>query len=107
MQKKGSMENTPHEVTQEQLISDFKAVLADAEALLKAMGNGKGADLRSKAEASLRSMRAKIGEAEGNLIEQGTAAARSTDGFVRDNPWSAVGAAAVIGLAIGFLFKRR
>jgi ElaB/YqjD/DUF883 family membrane-anchored ribosome-binding protein len=31
----------------------------------------------------------------------------STDDFVRDNPWQALGIAALLGVAVGFLAARR
>jgi len=35
------------------------------------------------------------------------AVAKATEDFVRDNPWKAMGIAAVAGLALGILAQRR
>ncbi|MGZ8262287.1 MAG: DUF883 family protein [Methylotenera sp.] len=98
------------DVTKEQLISDFKVVVADAEALLKATANQGGeafATLRTKAEESLAVAKAKMADAQDTLVEKSRAAARVTDDYVHDNPWQAIGVAAGIGLVVGLLIGRR
>ena len=104
-----SME-TLSEVTTGQLIADFKVVVADAEALLKATANQGGeklAEVRAKAEESLRVVKARIAEAQAALLVRTKEAAKATDAYVHENPWNAVGVAAVFGLVIGFLIGRR
>lgn len=98
------------EVSREQLISDFKVVVSDAEALLKATadhGGEKVAELRAKTEESLKAMRAKIGDAQMALVDKTKEAAKATDHYVHENPWKSIGVAAGVGLALGFLFGRR
>lgn len=104
------MEKLAFEVTKEQLIDDFKVVVADAEALLKATANQGGeklAEVRAKAEESLRVAKDKMAEAQAALLVKTKAAARATDVYVHENPWSSVGAAAGVGLVIGLLIGRR
>ena len=104
------MENLSNEVTKEQLIADFKVVVADAEALLKATANQGGeklAEVRTKAEESLKVVKARMAEAQTALLVQTKAAAKATDVYVHENPWQAVGVAAGLGLLIGFLIGRR
>lgn len=98
------------DVTKEQLIRDFKVVIADAEALLKATANQGGeamAAVRAKAEESLAVAKAKMAEAQDALLEKTRAAARATDDYVHENPWRAVGVAAGVGLVVGLLIGRR
>ncbi|BBP04045.1 hypothetical protein TPL01_15760 [Sulfuriferula plumbiphila] len=98
------------DITKDQLISDFKVVIADAEALLKVTANQGGEALaaaRTKAEASLAIAKAKIAEAQDALMERTRAAARATDDYVHENPWRAVGVAAGVGLVVGLLVGRR
>jgi ElaB/YqjD/DUF883 family membrane-anchored ribosome-binding protein len=105
-----SMEKLSGEVTKEQLITDFKVVVADAEALLKATANQGGeklAEVRAKAEESLRVAKDKMAEAQAALLVKTRAAAKATDVYVHENPWRAVGAAAGVGLVIGLLIGRR
>ena len=104
------MKTLSDEVTSEQLIADFNVVVADAEALLKATANQGGeklAEVRAKAEESLRVVKARMVEAQEALIVKTKAAARAADAYVHENPWNAVGVAAGVGLVIGFLIGRR
>jgi ElaB/YqjD/DUF883 family membrane-anchored ribosome-binding protein len=104
------MERSFDEVTSEQLITDFKVVVADAEALLKAtadQGGEKIAEVRAKAEESLRVVKARLAQAQEALIIKTRAAAKATDAYVHENPWKAIGTAAGLGLLIGWLMGRR
>lgn len=104
------MKKLSDEVTKEQLIDDFKVVVADAEALLKATANQGGeklAEVRTKAEESLRVVKARMAEAEAALLAKTKEAVKATDAYVHENPWEAVGVAAAVGLVIGLLIGRR
>jgi ElaB/YqjD/DUF883 family membrane-anchored ribosome-binding protein len=97
-------------VTKEQLIRDFKVVIADAEALIKATANQGGeavANLRVKAEESVAVAKEKLAEAQDALVEKGRIAAKATDDYVHEKPWHAVGIAAGVGLVVGLLIGRR
>ena len=101
--------NAP-EVSKEKLISDFKVVVADAEALLKASAGQGGEALaaaRGRIEQSLKVAKEKMLDAEEQLLQKTKAAARATDDYVHDHPWHAVGIAAGIGLVVGMLIGRR
>jgi len=104
------MNESPNAVSSEQLIADFKVVVADTEALLKATANQGGdkvAELRAKAEESIKLAKTRMAEAQTAVLEKTRAAAKATDVYVHDNPWQAIGAAAAVGLAIGVLIGRR
>jgi ElaB/YqjD/DUF883 family membrane-anchored ribosome-binding protein len=104
------MEKLLGDVTKEQLIDDFKVVVADAEALLKAtasQGGEKVAEIRAKAEESLRIAKVKMAEAQAALLIKTKEAARATDVYVHENPWRAIGVAAGVGMVIGLLIGRR
>ncbi len=108
--KKVATETDFTDITKEQLIADFKVVIADAEALLKASANQGGeamAAVRAKAEESLAIAKAKMADAQDALMERTRAAARATDDYVHENPWRAVGVAAGVGLVVGLLIGRR
>ncbi|HEX7970688.1 MAG TPA: DUF883 family protein [Thiobacillus sp.] len=105
-----SAETDPSEVTREQLVNDFKIVIADAEALLKATAGQGGealAAVRAKAQESLAVAKAKMADAQAALLVRTKAAARATDAYVHENPWKAIGAAAGVGLVVGLLIGRR
>jgi len=98
------------QVTTEKLMVDLKVVVADVEELLKATANQTGeriAAARSKAEASLETAKARLAETQAALLARTKEAAKTTDGYVRANPWEAVGIAAVVGMLLGMLMGRR
>lgn len=102
---KNSMENLSDEV-----IADFKEVVENAEALLKATSNQGGeklAEIRTKAEKSLKVARARMTEAQEALLVRTQKAAKATDVYVHENPWQAAGVAAAVGVMIGLLISRR
>lgn len=103
------MENVSNEVTKEQLIADFKTVVADAEALLKATANHGGeeiAALRAKAEESIKAAKSKIADEQMAMLAKTKEAAKATDVYVHEHPWAAVGVAAGVGLVVGLLSSR-
>ena len=110
-----SMKNLMNEseysdITKEQLISDFKVVAADVEAVLKATANQGGetlANLREKAEQSLAIAKTKMADTQEHLVEKGKVAAKATDEYVHNNPWRSIGISAAVGLVIGLLIGRR
>jgi ElaB/YqjD/DUF883 family membrane-anchored ribosome-binding protein len=104
------MEKLFDEFTKEQLIADFKTVVADAEALLKATANHGGdelAEVRAKAEESLKVVKARMAESQAELLVKTKEAVKATDAYVHEYPWKAVGVAAGVGLVVGLLSGRR
>lgn len=94
----------------EKLLEDLRAVVHDAEELLKATAGQAGdhiAQVRAKAEASLRSARAQIAAMTGGSAADVRLAAERANSFVHGNPWVAVGAGAAVGLLLGLLLGRR
>lgn len=107
---KQAVKESMEDVTSEQLIADFKVVVADAEALLQATANQGGeklAEVRAKAAESLRVAKARLADAQAEVVARARAAAQATDAYVHENPWQAVGVAAGVGLVIGYLIGRR
>jgi ElaB/YqjD/DUF883 family membrane-anchored ribosome-binding protein len=110
MTNKKSTAATDHgEIHTDQLIGDFKALMADAEALIKATAShedGNIASIRSKALDTLTSAKENLSLLEGPLTEKAKAVAEGADDFVHRKPWEAVGVAAGLGLLIGLLIRR-
>ncbi|MDO9064923.1 MAG: DUF883 family protein, partial [Sulfuricella sp.] len=85
------------DVNKEKLVADFKVVVADAEALLRATANDAGEKVvaaREKIQSSLVEAKAQLARAEAAIIDKTKQAARATDQYVHDNPWKAVGISA-------------
>ena len=99
-----------NDVSKEKLVADLKVVVADAEELLRATASQAGEKVsaaRERIQASLATAKVKLGEAERALLEKTKLAAKATDEYVRENPWQAVGVAAMAGLVLGILISRR
>ena len=91
------------------LVEDLKAVVADAEELLKATANQTGERItaaRAKAEESLKAAKARLAEQEGAVMARTRAAAKAAGDYVRANPWKAVGIAAGAGFVLCLLATR-
>ena len=104
------MENFYQDITKQQLIADFKVVMADAEALLKATANQSGekiAEVRAKVEESLKAVKANLADAQSALVDKTKATAQATDSYVHDHPWKVIGVAASVGVIVGLLIARR
>ena len=98
------------EVNKDKLVADLKVVVADAEELLRATASQAGEKVsvaRERIQASLATAKVKLGEAEHAALERAKLAAKATDEYVNENPWRAVGIAAVAGLVLGVLIARR
>lgn len=106
-------DSTQHDsraLTKQQLIADFKVVVADVEALIQATAAQGGealAHARTKASASLHAAKEKMAEAQTALSARTRLAADVTEEYVRVHPWEAVGLAALAGLLAGLLIARR
>lgn len=98
------------DVSKEKLVADFKVVVADAEALLRATASDAGekvAAAREKIQSSLVDAKVQLARAEAAIVDKTRQAVRVTDEYVHDNPWKAVGISACVGLVIGVLIARR
>ncbi len=96
--------------TKEQLVSNLRRVISDAEDLLAATAgqtDTKVAELRARAKENLLMAREKLADADAAVRARARLAATATDEYVHDNPWSSIGAAAALGILIGVLLGRR
>jgi len=103
------MADTPIEARHE-LVEDMKAVIADAEELLKATASATGERIgavRARAEERIRMARERLSNMDDAVLAQAKDAAKAADDYVREHPWGAVGIAAVAGLLLGVLISRR
>lgn len=102
--------NARIEANTDQLVSDLKTVMQDAESLLKAtsaLTGEKVQEARAKAEESLRQAKERLSEVEEEALRRAREVAEAADEYVHDNPWQSVGIAAGVGLLVGLLLARR
>jgi ElaB/YqjD/DUF883 family membrane-anchored ribosome-binding protein len=98
------------DVTKEKLAADLKLVINDAEELLRATASQAGEKVtaaRLKVQDSLDQAKVKLGRISDAGLDRAKEAARVTDDFVHDQPWTAVGIGAGVGLILGLLIGRR
>jgi ElaB/YqjD/DUF883 family membrane-anchored ribosome-binding protein len=96
--------------SQERLAQDMRAVVGDAEALLRAAGHEASegaAEARSRLEESLHAAREAITRLERSARDQVRAAGRATDDYVHENPWRSIALGAAAGLLVGVIIGRR
>jgi ElaB/YqjD/DUF883 family membrane-anchored ribosome-binding protein len=95
---------------QKRLAQDFKAVVNDAEQLLRyaARDAGEGyTEARERLEESLKVAREEFARLEGAVVDGARRAGRATDGYVHQHPWESIGVGAAVGLLLGLLIARR
>jgi ElaB/YqjD/DUF883 family membrane-anchored ribosome-binding protein len=103
-------ETSRFHAAKDQLVTDFRAVIADAEELLHATADDAGEKAtaaRAKIEERLRAARHRLADLEATIAARAREAAKATDAMVHEHPWKAVGVAAAVGFLLGLLVHRR
>ena len=85
------------------LADELRALVGDAEALLKSNLNIDGAALHERAQAGVRDMRARLAGLEEQLGDR----ARDVDDYVRENPWQTLAVVGGVALLLGLIMSRR
>lgn len=96
--------------TRDQLLSDLKTVISDAEQWLRSGSQMTGDELaaaKAKLERTLTNAKADLIDLEEKVVERTKEAAKATDVFVHENPWRSVAIGAAVGLAAGYIISRR
>jgi ElaB/YqjD/DUF883 family membrane-anchored ribosome-binding protein len=94
----------------DQLMSDLKSVIQDAEAWLRNGSHLTGEDLqaaKAKFERTLAGAKADLIRLEETVVAKTKEAAKATDEYVHENPWKAIGIGAAAGLVVGLLIARK
>lgn len=97
------------EAAKDKLVTDLKTLVTDAEELFKVTATQAGekvAIARQKVEQSLIEGKKALADAEKVVVKKSKECAEIADDYVRENPWSAIGIAAGVGLVLGLLIRR-
>ena len=86
-----------------QIAEELRALVSEAEALLRSTANAGGAETQEQAQATLHDLRARLSALE----DQVRLRARDVDSYVRDNPWQAVAAVGGVALLLGLIISRK
>jgi len=102
------------ETTKEKLYEEFTTVVAETEQLLKsvtAAGTEKAGTLKAGVADGIATAAQRLARIRDDAAAHAKFAAKSTDEYVQENPWRAVGIAAAFaglaGLLAGVLIARR
>jgi ElaB/YqjD/DUF883 family membrane-anchored ribosome-binding protein len=90
--------------------TEVRNLIADVEDLIKRVAHLDDADLaraREKLQRTLASTKASLHNGTERVRTSAKQAVTTTDTYVHDNPWSAVGIAAAAGAAIAVLMSTR
>jgi ElaB/YqjD/DUF883 family membrane-anchored ribosome-binding protein len=96
--------------SKDKLMTDFKAVIHDAEELLQATASQAGEKVtaaRGRVQESLRTAKEELSHIEAVAVDKAKVAARATDAYVHEHPWQTAGIAAAVGVVFGMLIARR
>jgi ElaB/YqjD/DUF883 family membrane-anchored ribosome-binding protein len=88
----------------DQAFSELAALVEESEALL---GGGRGRRYRQGVRRQLDQAVQRASTLASQLAEGSAPALRSTEGYVRDNPFKAVGMAAAVGVLAALVINRR
>jgi ElaB/YqjD/DUF883 family membrane-anchored ribosome-binding protein len=102
--------NAAADAAPSRIAQEFKNFVADMEDLIKASTSLTGDDLaRAKANVYARVATARVflEEIPGEISDRARNTVKVADGYVREQPWQAMGITAAVGLLIGFLLGRR
>ncbi len=86
-----------------QIAEELRALVSEAETLLRSTANAGGAEMQERAQAALQEMRTRLNALEDTVRSR----ARDVDSYVRDNPWQAVAVVGGIALLFGLIMGRR
>jgi ElaB/YqjD/DUF883 family membrane-anchored ribosome-binding protein len=92
------------------LVKDLRGAISDADALIQEVASsaaGGFAAARTNVRGKMGELTSRIDDARNAALHKAKYAADTTHEYVRDNPGKAIGVAAVAGLVIGFLLRRR
>ena len=99
----GNGQNSP-------IARDIQNVVTDAQELLKTVqseGQTRLTEVKGQVQAKLDNAKVMLGQLGTQVQDGAKQAMDTTDTYVRDNPWRAVGISAAVGAIVGILIARR
>jgi ElaB/YqjD/DUF883 family membrane-anchored ribosome-binding protein len=88
-------------------INDFLDNVDDLTKAIKDVDAPDIARVRAKVKMALAAAKSALSDGASQVRGQAREVTKTTDSYVRDNPWQVVGIAAVIGIALGIMMTRR
>jgi ElaB/YqjD/DUF883 family membrane-anchored ribosome-binding protein len=88
-------------------INDFLDHVDDLTKAIKDVDTPEIARVRAKVKMALGAAKSALYDGASQVRGQARQATRTTDAYVRGNPWQVVGIAAVVGVVLGVMMSRR
>jgi len=88
-------------------INSFIANVEDLTHALKDVDTPEIARVKAKVKIALAAAKSAMSDGAAQVRSQARQVTKTTDTYVRDNPWQVVGIAALIGIPVGILATRR
>jgi ElaB/YqjD/DUF883 family membrane-anchored ribosome-binding protein len=88
-------------------INSFIENVEDLTHALRDVDTPEIARVKAKVKIALAAAKSALSDGAAQVRSQARQATKTTDTYVRDNPWQVVGIAALIGIAVGILASRR
>ena len=98
------------EAKKDVLVKDIKTVVGDTDVLLRGIAGAATdsyAATRARVEGKLGEAKSRFDETRTEIVARAKGLADTGQAYVKDNPWKVVGTTAIVGLAIGYLLRRR
>lgn len=90
--------------------AEIKSLIADVEDLVARISDLKDDDVarvRNKVLRAVDTAKESLAESADNVRRQAQRVVTTADDYVHDNPWQAIGVAALVGAVVGILASRR
>jgi len=88
-------------------LNDFLDNVDDLTQAIKDVETPDIARVRAKVKMALSAAKSALADSASQVRGQARQLGKTTDTYVRDNPWQVVGIAAVVGVVLGVLLSRR
>jgi ElaB/YqjD/DUF883 family membrane-anchored ribosome-binding protein len=88
-------------------INSFIENVEDLTHALKDVDTPEIARVKAKVKIALAAAKSALSDGAAQVRSQARQVTKTTDTYVRDNPWQVVGIAALIGMAVGIIATRR
>ena len=88
-------------------INSFIENVEDLTDALRDVETPEIARVKAKVKIALAAAKSALSDSAAQVRSQARQVSKSTDLYVRDNPWQVVGIAAMIGILVGILASRR
>ncbi len=99
----------PQDQNTDRMTAQFSELFDGVEDLIKRVSEVNSPEIqkiRAKARVALMMAKSALADGATHVTKQARRAADSTDDYVREYPWYALGAGAVLGLTLGVLVAR-